>query len=57
MIPDPPGFSVPIFHPDEEILEALTTPKYPWDDPSFVLLAQDAFTPKNPFDQYVVFHV
>jgi hypothetical protein len=32
MISDPSGSSTPIFHSDEEILEALNTPNYPWDD-------------------------
>ena len=40
---DPSGLSLRFFNNDEEILEALTTPEYPWDDMhhrSFFLLEE-----------------
>lgn len=42
--------SLPIFHSDEDIMEAMTTPNYPWDDMHHCAY----FLPHQTHDQYVV---
>lgn len=50
------GSSSLVFHYDEEILEALNAPDYPWDDMHHrsYFSPHDAFSPQNPSNQFSI---
>jgi len=45
---DPPSSSLPIFHLDEDIMEAMTDPDFSWDD----MHHRAFFLPQQSHDQY-----
>ena len=47
---DPTSSSLPVFHSDEDIMEAMTNPDFPWDD----MHHHAHFLPQQFHDQYVV---